>query len=128
MRVFFGDGGGDLRAVSVLTVLTVLSLLAISALVQTLARNEAQAGAYGSIVGTGLALFGGSFFPLFQMPEIAQRLSAFTPNGWALRGFTDIAYDGATLADLVPNVAAIAAFTIVCGSIAAMRARAITLR
>ena len=34
-----------------------------------------------------------------------QKVSLLTPNGWALRGYTDIAYDGATLGDLGPNLA-----------------------
>ena len=37
------------------------------------------------------------------MPKLVQRISTLTPNGWALRGFTDMAYDGARASNLVPN-------------------------
>jgi ABC-2 type transport system permease protein len=127
MRIFFGVHWGDPIAIAALTVLTVLALLALVAVVQTLAKNEAQAGSYGSIIGAALGLLGGNFFPLFQMPKFVQTVSALTPNGWALRGFTDIAYDGATAADLLPNFAAIAAFAAICGGVAVYRARRITV-
>jgi ABC-2 type transport system permease protein len=128
MRFIFGVHWGDPVAIAALTLLIVLALMAVTAVVQTLAKTEMQAGAYGSVVGMILALAGGSFFPLFQMPAFVQKVSALTPNGWALRGFTDIAYDGAQAADLLPNFAAIGAFIVVFGTIAAFNARRITLR
>jgi ABC-2 type transport system permease protein len=127
MALVFGVHWGDPLAIGAVTVLVVLALMAITSVVQTLARTEAQAASYGSIVGMVLALLGGNFFPLFQMPAFIQRVSALTPNGWALRGFTDIAYDGARLVNILPNLAAIAAFVAVCGSVAAIRARRIAL-
>jgi ABC-2 type transport system permease protein len=118
---------GDPLAIGALTLAIVLALMSVTTLVQTLARTEAQAASYGSMVGMIFALIGGNFFPLFQMPVVIQRLSALTPNGWALRGFTDVAYDGAKLTNLGPNLAAMAAFVIVCGTIGAYRARRLTL-
>jgi ABC-2 type transport system permease protein len=127
MRVFFGVNWGDPLAISVLTVLTVGSLMMIIAVVQTLAKTEQAAANYGSMVGVVLAILGGNFFPQHLLPKFIQAASALTPNGWALRGFSDIAYDGATLVDLGPHVAALTAFTVICGAIAAYRARRIAL-
>jgi ABC-2 type transport system permease protein len=118
---------GDPLAIAALTVLIVLALMAITTVVQTLAKTEMQAASYGSIVGMVLALLGGNFFPLFQMPAFLQRVSALTPNGWALRGFTDVAYDGAKLTNILPDVAAIAAFVVVCGTVGALRARRVAV-
>jgi ABC-2 type transport system permease protein len=128
MRFLFGVSWGDPLAVLLLTVLAVAAVMSIAAVVQTLAKTEQQAAAYGSIVGMVFALAGGNFFPLFQMPALVQKISALTPNGWALRGFTDIAYDGARAANLLPNFAAIASFAIVCGTIAWFNARRIAVR
>jgi ABC-2 type transport system permease protein len=127
MALFFGVHWGDPLAIGALTLLVVLALMSVTSLVQTLAKTEAQAASYGSIIGMMFALIGGNFFPLFQMPKFVQHLSALTPNGWALRGFTDVAYDGAKLVNLIPNLAAMAAFVAICGTIAAFRARRITL-
>ena len=128
MKVFFHVHWGDPLAIALLTVLAVLALMAVTALVQTLAKTEQQASGYGQLIAMVFSLLGGNFFPLFQMPAFVQKLAALTPNGWALRGFTDIAYDGAKAAQLLPNFAAIGAFIVVCGSIAIMNARRITLR
>lgn len=128
MRFLFKVDWGDPLAIAILTLLVVLALMAVTAVVQTLAKTEAQAAQYGGAIGSVFALAGGNFFPLFAMPEFMQKLSALTPNGWALRGFTDIAYDGASTADLLPNFAAIGAFALVFGTIAAIRAQRIALR
>jgi ABC-2 type transport system permease protein len=128
MRVLFGVDWGDPLAVAALTFLTVLALMGVSAVVQTFAKTEQQAAAYGSIVGMVFALAGGNFFPLFQMPAMIQKVSALTPNGWALRGFTDIAYDGARAADLLPNYLAIGAIAAVCSVIAFVNAKRIAVR
>jgi len=127
MGVFFGVHWGDPLAIGALTLLIVLALMAITTVVQTLAKTEMQAASYGSIVGMVLGLLGGNFFPLFQMPSFIQKVSALTPNGWALRGFTDIAYDGAKLANILPNLAAIAAFIVICGTVGAIRARRVAV-
>jgi len=128
MRFFFHVSWGDPVAVGLLAVLAVAAVMSVAALVQTLAKTEQQAAAYGSIIGMVFALAGGNFFPIFQMPKLVQKISALTPNGWALRGFTDMAYDGARARNLLPNFAAIAAFTLVCGTIAWFNARRMAVR
>jgi ABC-2 type transport system permease protein len=127
MAFVFHVHWGDPLAIAALTILIVLALMAITTLVQTLAKTEAQAASYGSIVGMMFGLLGGNFFPLFQMPALLQKVSALTPNGWALRGFTDIAYDGARLANILPNIAAIAAFVVICGTVGAYRAKQVAI-
>jgi ABC-2 type transport system permease protein len=127
MGVFFGVDWGDPVAIVVLTLLTVGSLMMLTALVQTLAKTEQGAANYASMIGVVLAILGGNFFPLYLLPDLIQTASALTPNGWALRAFSDIAYDGATLTDLGPHVAALLAFTCICGAVAAYRARRLTV-
>jgi len=111
----------------VITVLIVAAAMGVTAVVQTLARTQEQAANYGSMVGLSFALLGGNFFPLFALPDVIQKISLATPNGWALRGFTDIAYDGARLGDLVPNVVALAAFAAFTSTIAVVRSRRLTV-
>jgi ABC-2 type transport system permease protein len=123
LGLLFGVQWGDPTAVVVLSLVTVLAVLGLTAVVQLVAKTQEQADAYSSIVAVSLALLGGNFFPQFQLPSVIQRLSLITPNGWALRGFSDISYDGATLADLGPHIAVIAAFAAVTGGIALFQAR-----
>ncbi len=116
---------GDPLALVVLTVTTVLAVMGLMTLAQTFSRTIEGSDAVVQVLTLLLALFGGSFFPVFQMPELMQRLSYLTPNGWALRGYTDIAYDGATLGDLGPHLFAIAAFAIVTGGLGMWRSQRI---
>jgi ABC-2 type transport system permease protein len=117
---------GDPLALIVLTVAIVLAVMGLMTVVQTLAKTQQGADAVTQVTTISLALFGGSFFPLFQMPALMQKISYLTPNGWALRGFTDIAYDGAKLGDITTNLLAISAFAIVTIVIGAVRSRRLT--
>lgn len=127
-RLLLNVSWGDPIAVLVLSVATVLAVMGLTSVVQVFARTQQQADAYSTVVSVLLALLGGSFFPLFQMPEVVQRLSVVTPNGWALRGFMDIVYDGAGLGDLGPHLAVMLAFAVVTGAISAVRARSLSFR
>lgn len=121
------DWGNPLTLL-VVSVATVLSVMGVTAVVQLFARTQAQADAYSQVVGVLFALIGGSFFPLFQMPEAIQRISVIAPNAWALRAFNDIVYDGAKLTDLGTHLSVILAFAAVTGGAAFMRARRLSLR
>lgn len=114
---------GDPLALVVLTVATVLAIMGLMTLVQTGAKTIEGADAISQVSTLTLALFGGSFFPIFQMPKVMQYVSYATPNGWALRGYTDLAYDGATLTDIWPNLLAIGAFAVITGGLGMWRAR-----
>jgi ABC-2 type transport system permease protein len=119
----FGAGWGDPLAVVALTVSSVLSAIGITALVITLARTEEQAEGYSSLVVFTLALLGGNFVYLAQLPEVLQRVSLLTPNGWALRGFVDLVADGGGLATVAVPVAVTLAVGLATGGLALYRAR-----
>jgi ABC-2 type transport system permease protein len=119
----FGADWGDPLAVVALTVSSVLSAIGITALVVTLARTDEQAEGVSSLVVFTLALLGGNFVYLAQLPEVLQRVSLLTPNGWALRGFVDLVADGGGLATVAAPVAVTLAVGVVTGGLALYRAR-----
>jgi ABC-2 type transport system permease protein len=119
----FGADWGDPVAVVALTVSSVLSAIGITALVVTLARTEEQAEGYSSLVVFTLALLGGNFIYLAQLPELLQRAALLTPNGWALRGFVDLVADGGGLATVAAPLAVTLAVGLVTGALALRRAR-----
>ena len=121
--VVFGADWGDPVAVVALTISSVLSAIGITALVVTLARTDEQADGYSSLVVFTLALLGGNFVYLAQLPEALQRVSLLTPNGWALRGFVDLVADGGGLATVAVPVAVTLAVGLVTGGLALYRAR-----
>ena len=85
-----------------------LAVVPLTALVITLARTERQAEGMASIVVFGLALLGGNFVFVSAEPTIMRRLALLTPNGWALRGFTDLATNAGSGAVVEPVVAILA--------------------
>jgi ABC-2 type transport system permease protein len=125
--VVFGADWGDPVAVVALTVSSVLSAIGITALVVTLAKTDEQADGYSSLVVFTLALLGGNFVYLAQLPEALQRVSLLTPNGWALRGFVDLVADGGGLATVALPVAVTMAVGLVTGALALYRARRMVL-
>jgi len=119
----FGADWGDPVAVVALTISSVLSAIGVTALVITLARTDEQAEGYSSLVVFTLALLGGNFVYLAQLPELLQRVSLLTPNGWALRGFVDLVADGGGLATVAAPVAVTLGVGLVTGGLALYRAR-----
>jgi ABC-2 type transport system permease protein len=122
----FGADWGDPLAVVALTVTSVFAAIGVTALVVTLARTDEQAEGYGSLVVFTLAL-GGNFVYLAQLPDLLQRLSLLTPNGWALRGFVDLVADGGGVSTVAGPIAVTAAFGLATGAVALFRARRMVL-
>lgn len=122
-RVLLGATWGDPLAVAVLTLSIVLAAMAVTGLVITLAKTNEQAQGFGSIAAVGLALLGGNFIQITDAPWLIRQLSLATPNGWALRGFFDLAAEGGGIETIVEPITAILAFAFVCGVVALLRGR-----
>ncbi|HET8641829.1 MAG TPA: ABC transporter permease [Pseudonocardiaceae bacterium] len=120
--VFDADWGPPLAAAALLVAMTI-ALVSLTALVVAAARTERQAEAVASILTFGLVLLGGNFVFISAAPPLLRRLALLTPNGWALRGFTDLATGGSGLAIVAVPVLAMLAFAAVCGVLAALLAR-----
>ncbi len=94
------------------------ALVALTALVIAVSRTERQADGIAMIITFALLLLGGNFVLISQAPEILRKLALLTPNGWALRGFTDLA-TGAAATSAVRPVLAILGMAAVIGVLAA---------
>ena len=119
----FGAYWGSPLPVAAVCVALVLSVVCLTALVIGLSRTQRQAEGIASAIVFGLALLGGNFVFVSSEPELLRRLSLLTPNGWAMRAFTDLATRGGGFHTVVVPVAAILAFTAVVGAAAAGLAR-----
>ena len=118
--VVFGANWGSPIAVAALCVSMILAVVALTALVTAVSRTERQADGIASASVFIISLLGGNFIVSSQMPDTLRTIALATPNGWALRGFSDLAVGlDPTDAVLVP-VAAILAFTAVIGGAAAL--------
>ncbi|GAA0927608.1 hypothetical protein GCM10009554_08630 [Kribbella koreensis] len=109
--------GPALPAAAVIVAMAV-ALVALTALVVAVARSERQAEGLASILTFGLVLLGGNFVLVSQAPPLLRKLALATPNGWALRGLTDLATGAGARAAVVP-VAVILAMSAVVAVLAA---------
>ncbi len=114
---FGADWGRPLPAI-VLGVVLVASVVSLTALVMGTCRTERQADGMSSVLVFGLALVGGNFFSLSGAPSFVRSLALVTPNGWALRGFTDLATTGGGLGTVAVPVLAISIFSLAVGGLA----------
>ena len=122
--VFKADWGPPL-VVAALVVALALTLVGLTALVITAARTERQSEAFASMLTFGLVLLGGNFVFLGGAPQLVRTLALFTPNGWALRAFTDLAGGADWTAAMTPLMA-ILAFAFGTGAVAfALRRRVV---
>jgi linearmycin/streptolysin S transport system permease protein len=125
--LLLGADWGDPVLVGALVVAGVVSAMGLTGLVGSLAKTDAQAAGYSSIIAVVLGILGGTFFPLSQAPGLLATLTRVTPHYWLMRGFGDLAGAGATLGDIVPSIIALVGFGAVLGAIALWRARRLVL-
>jgi ABC-2 type transport system permease protein len=116
--VAFGADWGSPLPVALVCLVFTLSIVSLTALVIGLARTQRQSDGIASLIIFALALLGGNFVFVSSAAPIMQRLALLTPNGWALRAFSDLSTTGGGLATVVEPVAAILAFTVVAGGVA----------
>ena len=119
---FGADWGAPLPAV-LLGLALVVSVVCLTALVIGLARSQRQAEGISSLLVFGLALLGGNFIFISSAPPIMRQLALLTPNGWAMRGFTDLATTGGGMGTVAIPILAILAFSAVVGTVAVFLAR-----
>jgi ABC-2 type transport system permease protein len=105
----FGADWGPPPAVAALVVAMALTLVCLTMLVIAATRTDRQADGMASVLAFGLALLGGNFVYIGAAPPLVHTLALFTPNGWALRAFTDLS-GGAGWTAIVQPILAILIF------------------
>ncbi len=117
-----GAHWGNPLGVALLIVAGVLAATAVMALVATLARTPDQAQTWGSMAALVLGMLGGSFFPIAQAGGALAALSLISPHAWFLRGLQELS-GGASAGAALGPAAAILAFAVLAGGVAAMRVK-----
>ncbi|HET9075681.1 MAG TPA: ABC transporter permease [Acidimicrobiales bacterium] len=121
--VLFGAYWGSPLAVGAVCVAMTISIVCLTGLVIALARTQRQAEGIAGALVFALALLGGNFVFVSASPDIMRTLSLFTPNGWAMRAFTDLSTGGGGLGTAALPVAAILGFSAVVAVIAGLLGR-----
>lgn len=118
--VVFGFGtiigvldGVDMLGIVLITLLLILMASALGLLISALARREETVEAVGPPVALVMTALGGGMFPVEMAPEWLQSVSFFLPTGWAMHGYHQLIWFGQGTADILPNLAVLAGFTVV---------------
>jgi ABC-2 type transport system permease protein len=116
-----GAEWGPWLGVLALVLAAVLTAVALMAIVAGIAKTAEGASAAQSIIAVGLALLGGSWFPIAGEGVLGQ-LTRLTPHFWFLDGLENLA--GATSWTIIgPSVAALVLIAVVAGVPAAVLLR-----
>lgn len=117
--VFRADWGNPL-GVALVALAFVAAAAATTALIATFAGCREQVEGITNIVVFTFGLLGGSFIELETLPEPVQWTSLLTPNGWAVRAFSDLSA-GAGVAAVLPAVGALVTFAVVASALTGPR-------
>lgn len=119
----FGAEWGGVLPAGALVLAMVTSVVCLTALVVVVAHTDRQAEGLSSILVFGLSLLGGNFILIAGAPPLVRKLALLTPNGWALRGFVDLATGPSSLSVVAVPIAAIGAFSAVVLGVTVVLAR-----
>lgn len=126
--LLFGADWGPPGAVALLIAATVAAVAGVGLFVSAFARTERRADALTSMVALVFAFLGGNFVSPESMPDLLRDLSLVTPNGWALRAFTDLGTGVAGLADVLDAVVVLLAIGAAFGLVGMARLRRTVLQ
>ncbi len=121
--IFNIDMGLSPAGVILLSILMVIMSSAFGVMLATLTRTERSASGIGVLTSLVLAPLGGCWWPFFLYPDWLQTIAKVTPHAWATSGFNKLMVFGADLGAVVPEMLALAVFTIIFGVIAVWRFR-----
>lgn len=106
--------GGSMLALGALTVAVVACATSLGLVFAAVGGSEKRMGSIGSVCLLVMGLLGGAMVPRAVMPPVMKALGLAVPHGWALDGYTTILVrEGAGVADVLPQLGALAAFTVV---------------
>ena len=111
--LLFGVTWGDLAGASAVVVLFSLVGTGAAMLVGVFARNPDQAGSIGVVLGMILGALGGAMVPGELFEEPISTISMLTPHHWAIDGFRQLVFYGATVSDILAQLGVLAVYALV---------------
>lgn len=110
--------GYDPLATIGVTIAMLMASASIAVFLSTVVRTEQSAESATVLASLTLAALGGSWWPLFIMPEWLQNLAKITPHAWANEAFNKLLVFGATGGEVVLNIIVLLGFAVVFAGIA----------
>jgi ABC-2 type transport system permease protein len=85
----------------------------LASLVYGFARTERSGSTIHTVLVMGMAMLGGSFMPVQQMPAALQAVARYTINYWGIQGLQNLTAEGGGVADVLSTAAVLMVFGIV---------------
>ena len=121
--LLYGADWGNPAAVVLVMTIVVLSGIAIAAAIASVTNSPAQAQGLEFATALALVAIGGHMVPLRNLPDLAQQIARYTPNGAALDAFGNIAIHTGSLASQLAPLVIVLTFTLLVSVIALTRMR-----
>ncbi|MEW6059110.1 MAG: ABC transporter permease [Actinomycetota bacterium] len=118
--VVFGVDWGDPLATAAIVILFGLVGTGAAMLMGSTLGNAQQAGSFGVFFGLILAALGGCMVPLEIFPSTMRTIAHATPHAWALDAFGEVLGRNGTVAEIWPQLAALALYAAGLLSLAAI--------
>ena len=113
--------GGDALSLDVapgwfllIVLATSMAAVGLALLIASATRNFEHAAALGGGLNVVLAAIAGVMVPRVLMPPGLQAVSAWSPMGWALDAMQSVFLGSPTASDMLPRVALLLAFALLC--------------
>jgi ABC-2 type transport system permease protein len=84
---------------------------AFGILIGSVSSTHIQASAFGAVSTVIFASIGGAWVPVFAMPAIMQKISAFSPINWGVHAYYDVFLRSASIVEVLPDVGKLLAFS-----------------
>lgn len=104
------DPGSQLPLMVLIAFVAGLAAIGLGILIGTIAETQEQSAPFGAIFVIILAALGGVWVPTFIMPEVMQKVSAFSPMNWGISAFYDVILRNGTATDIAQPLGYLLAF------------------
>ncbi|MBN1967679.1 MAG: ABC transporter permease, partial [Anaerolineae bacterium] len=113
--------GTNYIGIALLLLMVSFAATSLGLAIAAFAKSEAQASTYNTVALFLLGMLGGSFVQIEGLPDAIGWLPKLTLNYWGIQGFFDLSTGEATVADIGPNLLALAAIGVVLFAVSLWR-------
>ena len=113
MLLFHFNMRGDWLLFSLMSVISAMMMVGLGLLIGGWAKNENQSAPLSNLISFPMMFLSGAFFPAFLFPEWLRGVTQFIPMTPVVDGFRLIMTEHASLIEVLPQIGAVAAWTLV---------------
>lgn len=121
--LLFDVAWGDLPTAIVVLALFAAVAAGAAMLIGAIMQNDEQAAGVTVLAGLALGALGGTMLPLELYNSTMNSVAHITPHAWAIDAFTAMGRHGATLVDVLPEVAVLGGMAVILIALASWRLR-----